>query len=95
MARSRLRAGHFGDGIGNPRLSATASWAGDGERSQKADEPAMFRNAVLNRYDDNHNGRLDSKEKAARPAGIDGPQYFGRRRERPPIANPGSIRQKP
>ena len=24
----------------------------------------MFRNAVLNRYDENHNGRLDSKEKA-------------------------------
>jgi Ca2+-binding EF-hand superfamily protein len=45
-------------------LSATTLWAGDSERSQKADEGAMFRNSVLNRYDDNHNGRLDSKEKA-------------------------------
>jgi Ca2+-binding EF-hand superfamily protein len=45
-------------------LSATASWAGDSERSQTADEGAMFRNAVLHRYDENHNGRLDSKEKA-------------------------------
>lgn len=64
MARSRWRPGILAMASAILGLSATALWAGDGERSQKADEPAMFRNAVLNRYDDNHNGRLDSKEKA-------------------------------
>ncbi len=64
MARSSLRPGILAMASATLGLSATALWAGDGERSQKADEGAMFRNAVLNRSDENHNGRLDSKEKA-------------------------------
>ena len=59
-----MRAGILAVGSAILGLSATALRAGDVERSQKADEGAMFRNDVLNRYDANHNGRLDSKEKA-------------------------------
>ncbi len=46
-------------------LSASLSGAGDAKAVQKRAEATVFRNAVLERFDTNHNGRLDSKEKAA------------------------------
>jgi Ca2+-binding EF-hand superfamily protein len=63
MARSRLRTGLLAIGSAILGLSVSSGRAGEVDRSEKADEAAMFRNAILNRYDTNHNGRLDSKEK--------------------------------
>jgi Ca2+-binding EF-hand superfamily protein len=47
-------------------LPISVCCAGDAPLSRKSsDEKDAFRQAVLDRFDTNHNGRLDSKEKAA------------------------------
>jgi Ca2+-binding EF-hand superfamily protein len=46
-------------------LPISVCGAGDTQVATKSDETNSFRNAVLERFDTNHNGRLDSKEKAA------------------------------
>jgi Ca2+-binding EF-hand superfamily protein len=65
MNSRTLRSGILVMGAAILCLSASSSGAGDAKTAQKDDAATLFRKAVLERFDTNHNGRLDSKEKAA------------------------------
>jgi Ca2+-binding EF-hand superfamily protein len=65
MTCRTLRSGILAIGSAILCLSASSSGAGDAKTAQKDDAGTRFREAVLERFDTNHNGRLDAKEKAA------------------------------
>jgi Ca2+-binding EF-hand superfamily protein len=65
MTSRAMRSGILAIGSAILCLSASSSGAGDVKTAQKDDAATLFRKAVLERFDTNHNGRLDSKEKAA------------------------------